>query len=119
MSEPSPESVPTQATDIHSEPPQAPISLDTTDTATVHPAPELEDESAVVRITDPSERNGGAFRPVYTGFDQEFEVVVLKNVPDCNSIFDGGHCLIMRPEWERPRKALPENVDVRTEADFR
>jgi hypothetical protein len=74
--------------------------------------------SDVKRILDEQERNEGAFRPVYTLFHRDIEVRLVEQVPAVEAHCDHGHVVITRPEWDEPRNALPQNVEVRVEEDF-
>ena len=49
----------------------------------------------------------------FTGFHEPIEVEIVKRVPPEQSMNDIGHVLIDHPEWERPRVALPENIQAK------
>jgi hypothetical protein len=52
------------------------------------------------------------FRAVYTGFDEDVEVELIKRVPASESEHQFGHAIIDRPEWDDSKKALLQNVRV-------
>ena len=43
--------------------------------------------------------------------DLELRAEVVEAVPDVLSDHDGGHVRLRRPEWDRPRIALMDNVE--------
>lgn len=75
--------------------------------------------SSVARIQNETDRNDGVFRPVYTGLETEdIEVELVSRVPAENSPHQGGHLVVNRPEWDEPRNALPENVEINLEENL-
>ena len=70
------------------------------------------DATVDVIETDLPDAPDTAFRPVYTALDEDLEVEIVKHVSAENSPHQFGHVLISRPEWDEPKKALPQNVRV-------
>jgi hypothetical protein len=76
--------------------------------------------TAVKRIRDPSRRNAGAFRPLYSEADAENEVEVelLREVSAEKSKTGERYVLIDRPDWTEPKRAQPDEIRVITEDAF-
>ncbi|GAA0528768.1 hypothetical protein GCM10008992_31740 [Halorubrum aquaticum] len=73
------------------------------------PTPDTDVE---VIATDEPEPERSSFHAVYTAFDDDLEVEVIERVDAASCPHQFGHVLITRPEWDAPKKALPQNVRV-------
>ncbi|QLH82203.1 hypothetical protein [Halosimplex pelagicum] len=71
-----------------------------------------EPESEVKPIEAAEDDSDPTFRAVYTGFDDDLEVELVKRVPATKSEHQFGHAIIDRPEWDESKKALLQNVRV-------
>jgi hypothetical protein len=76
--------------------------------------------TAVKRIPDPAKRNGGAFRPLYTGNsnDEDVEVELVRDIPASEAPDGTRQVIIDRPDWPSERRVSPGDIRVITEDNF-
>ena len=69
-------------------------------------------DTTVEPIGECTDAPQSTFRAVYTAFDEDLEVEIVKRVPAAESPHQYGHVVIDRPDWDTTRKALTQNVRV-------
>ena len=69
-------------------------------------------DTTVEPIGERTDAPRSTFRAVYTAFDEDLEVEIVKRVPAAESPHQYGHVVIDRPDWDTTRKALTQNVRV-------
>lgn len=82
----------------------------------INPNGPEERQGEIDRIESPTDRNGGAFRPVLTAGDTKQEVVLIE---DGTSHEDGEpQYEVTRPDWGSPRTVSASELTVYTQMEI-